>query len=155
MPRIGRRRCVGELGEVEASLFCDNEFPIVPSELDGFTCRYNGTPITEPTFIESNVQANQSKIWSAGPSSDKTLPLGWIVQVTSTQTSTRAKEISQSLKALSLKSYINEAQVDGTVMYNIIVGPKLNKRRALADKELIDNSLGITSKVIPLNLYDM
>ena len=40
------------LGEVEASLFCDNEFPIVPSELDGFTCRYNGTPITEPTFIK-------------------------------------------------------------------------------------------------------
>ena len=143
------------LGEVEASLFCDNKFPIVPSELDGFTCRYNGTPITEPTFIESNVQANQSKIWSAGPSSDKTLPLGWIVQVTSTQTSTRAKEISQSLKALSLKSYINEAQVDGAVIYNIIVGPKLDKRRALADKELIDNSLGITSKVIPLNLSDM
>ena len=143
------------LGEVEASLFCDNEFPIVPSELDGFTCRYNGTPITEPTFIKKNVEANQPKTWSAGPSSDKSLPVGWFVQVTSTRTPTRAEEISKSLKALSLKSFINKAQVDGTVMYNIFVGPKIDKKRALADKELIDKSLGTSSMVIPLNLSDM
>ena len=143
------------LGEVEASLFCDNEFPIVPSELDGFTCRYNGTPITEPTFIKNNVEANQPKTWSAGPSSDKSLPVGWFVQVTSTSTTTRAEEISESLKALSLKSFIKKVQVDGMVRYTIVVGPKIDKKRALADKELIDKSLGTASMVIPLNLSDM
>jgi DedD protein len=66
-----------------------------------------------------------------------------------------AEEISKSLKALSLKSFINKAQVDGTVMYNIFVGPKIDKKRALADKELIDKSLGTSSMVIPLNLSDM
>jgi len=143
------------LGEVEASLFCDNEFPIVPSELDGFTCRYNGTPITEPTFIKKNVEVNQPKTWSAGPSSDKSLPVGWFVQVTSTGTPSRAEEISESLKALSLKSFIKKVQVDGMVRYSIIVGPKIDKKRALADKELIDKSLGTSSMVIPLNLSDM
>ena len=78
------------LGEVEASLFCDNQFPIVPSELDGFTCRYNGTPITEPTFIKKNVEANQPETLSAGPSCYKTLPLMWVVQVTSTSMPSRA-----------------------------------------------------------------
>ena len=67
------------IGEIEVSLFCDNEFPIVPSELDGFTCRYNGTPITEPTVIKKNVEVNQPKTWSAGPSSDKSLPVGWFL----------------------------------------------------------------------------
>ena len=143
------------LGEVEASLFCDNEFPIVPSELDGFTCRYNGTPITEPTFIKNNVEVNQPKTWSAGPSSDKSLPVGWFVQVTSSRTPSRAEEISESLKALSLKSFIKKVQVDGMVRYRIIVGPKIDKKRALADKELIDKSLGTSSMVIPLNLSDM
>ena len=143
------------LGEVEASLFCDNEFPIVPSELDGFTCRYNGTPITEPTFIKKNVEVNQPKTWSAGPSSDKSLPVGWFVQVTSTGTPSRAEEISVSLKALRLKSFIKKVQVDGMVRYSIIVGPKIDKKRALADKELIDKSLGTSSMVIPLNLSDM
>ena len=143
------------LGEVEASLFCDNEFPIVPSELDGFTCRYNGTPITEPTFIKKNVEANQPKTWSAGPSSDKSLPVGWFVQVTSTSMPSRAEEISESLKALSLKSFIKKVQVDGMVRYTIVVGPKIDKKRALADKELIDKSLGTSSMVIPLNLSDM
>ena len=143
------------LGEVEASLFCDNEFPIVPSQLDGFTCRYNGTPITEPTFIKNNVEANQPKTWSAGPSSDKSLPVGWFVQVTSTSMPSRAEEISESLKALSLKSFIKKVQVDGMVRYTIVVGPKIDKKRALADKELIDKSLGTSSMVIPLNLSDM
>ena len=143
------------LGEIEVSLFCDNEFPIVPSELDGFTCRYNGTPITEPTFIKKNVEANQPKTWSAGPSSDKSLPVGWFVQVTSTSMPSRAEEISESLKALSLKSFIKKVQVDGMVRYTINVGPKINKKRALADKELIDKSLGTSSMVIPLNLNDM
>ena len=143
------------LGEVEASLFCDNEFPIVPSELDGFTCRYNGTPITEPTFIKKNVEVNQPKTLRAGPSSDKSLPVGWFVHVTSTGTPSRAEEISESLKALSLKSFIKKVQVDGMVRYTIIVGPKIDKKRALADKELIDKSLGTSSMVIPLNLSDM
>ena len=143
------------LGEVEASLFCDNEFPIVPSELDGFTCRYNGTPITEPTFIKKSVQANQPKTRSVGPSSDKTLPLGWYVHVTSSQMLTRAEEISKSLKALNLKPFINKVQVDGTVMYTIIVGPKIDKKRALADKELIDKSLGTTSMVVLIKPSDM
>jgi|GEM_PF-427432 len=143
------------LGEVEASLFCDNQFPIVPSELDGFTCRYNGTPITEPTFIKKNVEANQPETLSAGPSGDKTLPLMWVVQVTSTSMPSRAEEISESLKALNLKSFIKKVQVDGMVRHTIIVGPKINKKRALADKELIDKSLGTSSMVIPLNLSDM
>ena len=124
-------------------------------KLDGFTCRYNGTPITEPTFIKKNVEANQPKTWSAGPSSDKSLPVGWFVQVTSTSTPSRAEEISESLKALSLKSFIKKVQVDGMVRYSIIVGPKIDKKRALADKELIDKSLGTSSMVIPLNLSDM
>ena len=151
------------LGEVEASLFCDNEFPIVPSELDGFTCRYNGTPITEPTFIKKNVEANQPKTWprpwpktwSAGPSSDKSLPVGWFVQVTSTSMPRRAEEISESLKALSLKSFIKKVQVDGMVRYTINVGPKIDKKRALANKELIDKSLGTTSMVVLIKPSDM
>ena len=151
------------LGEVEASLFCDNEFPIVPSELDGFTCRYNGTPITEPTFIKKNVEANQPKTWprpwpktwSAGPSSDKTLPLGWYVHVTSSQMLTRAEEISKSLKALNLKPFVNKVQVDGMVRYTIIVGPKIDKKRALVDKELIDKSLGTASMVVRIKPSDM
>ena len=143
------------IGEIEVSLFCDNEFPIVPSELDGFTCRYNGTPITEPTFIKKNVEANQPKTWSAGPSSDKSLPVGWFVQVTSTSTTTRAEEISESLKALNLNPFINKVQVDGMVRYRIIVGPKIDKKRALVDKELIDKSLGTTSMVVLIKPSDM
>ena len=151
------------IGEIEVSLFCDNEFPIVPSELDGFTCRYNGTPITEPTVIKKNVKANQPKTWprpwpktwSAGPSSDKSLPVGWFVQVTSTSTPTRAEEISESLKSLNLNPFINKVQVDDMVRYTIVVGPKIDKKRALVDKELIDKSLGTASMVIPFNLSDM
>ena len=67
----------------------------------------------------------------------------------------RAEEISESLKALSLKSFIKKVQVDGMVRYTIVVGPKIDKKRALADKELIDKSLGTSSMVIPLNLSDM
>ena len=97
----------------------------------------------------------QPKTWSAGPSSDKSLPEGWFVQVTSTRTPARAEEISKSLKVLNLKPFINKVQVDGTVMYTIIAGPKIDKNRALADKELIDKSLGTTSMVVLIKPSDM
>ena len=73
----------------------------------------------------------------------------------STSTPTRAEEISESLKSLNLNPFINKVQVDGMVRYTIIVGPKIDKKRALVDKELIDKSLGTASMVIPFNLSDM
>ena len=73
------------LDEVEASLFCNNELPIVPSELSGFTCRYNGNPITNPTFITSAIAPKVPPLKSN--LDVNALPKAWVIQVSSTKTS--------------------------------------------------------------------
>jgi hypothetical protein len=134
------------LDEVEASLFCNNELPIVPSELSGFTCRYNGNPITNPTFITSTTDP---KIPQQKSNIDvKTLPKAWIVKVISTKKPSKADEFVEVLKGLNIRSYTEKVRVDGQYLHNVYVGPKLDKRRALADKELIDKSLGTASLIL-------
>tara|TARA_B110000879_G_C11154090_1_gene506032 strand:- start:943 stop:1476 length:534 start_codon:yes stop_codon:yes gene_type:complete len=137
------------LDEVEASLFCNNELPIVPSELSGFTCRYNGNAFTNPTFIS---RATDPKIPQHKSNIDvKTLPKAWILKVVSTKKSSKADEFVEVLKGLNIRSYTEKVRVDGQDLHNVYVGPKLDKRRTLADKELIDKSLGTTSLILEYN----
>ena len=134
------------LDEVEASLFCNNELPIVPSELSGFTCRYNGNPITNPTFITSAIAPKVPPLKSN--LDVNALPKAWVIQVSSTKTSSKADEFVEVLKGLNIRPWTEKVRVDGQYLHNVYVGPTLDKRRALEDKELIDKALGTASLIL-------
>ena len=134
------------LDEVEASLFCNNELPIVPSELSGFTCRYNGNPITNPMFITSTTDPKVPPLKSN--LDVNALPKAWVIQVYSTTSSSKTDEFIEMLKGLNIRSYTEKRRVDGKVIHGVFVGPTLDRNRAVAEKELIDKSLGTASFIL-------
>tara|TARA_B110000908_G_C9957734_1_gene315431 strand:+ start:447 stop:620 length:174 start_codon:yes stop_codon:yes gene_type:complete len=52
------------------------------------------------------------------------------------------------LKGLNIRPWAEKVRVDGQYLHNVYVGPTLDKRRALEDKELIDKALGTASLIL-------
>ena len=76
------------------------------------------------------------------------LPISWALQIGTYAEQSNANEMMQSLRAKNFKAYQRTVQRGDQTLYKVCIGPKLDRRRVLADKEIIDKLLAIDSLVI-------
>ena len=76
------------------------------------------------------------------------LPNAWVLQVGSFEEQSLADELTDSLRAQQFKAFKKTVEVAGKTVHRVYIGPKLDKRRAIADKEKIDKLLATDSIVL-------
>ena len=93
--------------------------------------------------VESKKQTQAEKIVKPSPATiDKAtgLPEAWIIQVASMKSKDNAVALTEKLQAEGFKAYYRRTESkNGSVIYRVIVGPKLSLSLAEAEKARIEN----------------
>lgn len=76
------------------------------------------------------------------------LPRAWVLQVGSFSEQSKANELTETLRGKKFKAFKKTVEIEGKTLHRVYVGPKLDRRRVLADKEKIDKLLATNSIVI-------
>lgn len=76
------------------------------------------------------------------------VPSAWSIQVSSFQSEDRAEAMLKRLRDEGFKAYIHEAQLNGNRVYRVLVGPKINRETAEAEKRSIDEKFQVNTLVV-------
>jgi len=76
------------------------------------------------------------------------VPDAWSIQVSSFQSAERANALLERLQKEGFKAYIHEARAGGNKVYRVMVGPKINRTMAEAEKRSIDEKFQLSSLVV-------
>lgn len=76
------------------------------------------------------------------------VPSAWSIQVSSFQSAERAEAMLKRLQGEGFKAYIHEAQLDEGQVYRVLVGPKINREMAEAEKRSIDEKFQVNTLVV-------
>lgn len=76
------------------------------------------------------------------------LPNAWVVQLISTSSLNKAKQIVKDLMAKKYKAYYRRAEVGGNTLYRVYVGPNVDKKRSFALKKQLDGLLKVDARVL-------
>ncbi|MBT5387298.1 MAG: hypothetical protein HN817_07375 [Porticoccaceae bacterium] len=71
---------------------------------------------------------------------DQGLPKGWLVQVSSFAEQSSAEELSDKLREQNYRAFTKRVVINDKTHHRVYVGPKIDKRRAAADKASIDKA---------------
>ena len=80
--------------------------------------------------------------------SENDLPRAWVLQAGSFEARDKAEGLMQKLRASGFKAFVKVAAVDGSTFYRVYVGPKADKRRAIAEKAKIDSNFATDAIVL-------
>jgi DedD protein len=76
------------------------------------------------------------------------LPRAWVLQAGSFEARDKAEGLMQSLRKSGFKAFVKTAIVESTTFYRVYVGPKADKRRAIAEKAKIDSNFATDAIVL-------
>lgn len=76
------------------------------------------------------------------------VPEGWSIQVSSFQSAERAEAMLKRLQDEGFKAYVHEAQLGGNRVYRVMVGPKISRAMAEAEKRSIDEKFQVSTLVV-------
>ena len=79
---------------------------------------------------------------------DQGLPVSWELQVATFSTAERAEEIALELRNKGHKAYVSAVIIDGTKLFRVRIGPKMQKQRLLDLQPDIDAYYGVESSII-------
>lgn len=76
------------------------------------------------------------------------IPSAWSIQVSSFQSAERAEAMLKRLQDEGFKAYIHEAELNGSRIYRVLVGPKINREMAESEKRSIDEKFQVNTLVV-------
>jgi len=76
------------------------------------------------------------------------LPRAWVLQAGSFEARDKAEGLMQSLRKSGFKAFVKTAIVGNATFYRVYVGPKADKRRAIAEKAKIDSNFATDAIVL-------
>ena len=76
------------------------------------------------------------------------LPRAWVVQAGSFEENNKAEILMQQLRDSGSKAFVKTATIDDKTFYRVYVGPKADKRRAIAEKAKIDSNFSTDAIVL-------
>lgn len=116
------------------------------------------SPAKRPVSADNRPTAAIFDVAKSRPSSDAAeenygldtsgLPLAWVLQVGSFAEQSKANELTDRLRDQNFKAFKKAVKIEGETLHRVYIGPKLDRRRVVADKEKIDKLLATNSIVI-------
>ena len=72
----------------------------------------------------------------------------WVLQAGSFEEKSKAENLMQQLRDSGSKAFVKTATIENKVFYRVYVGPKADKRRAIAEKARIDSNFSTEANVL-------
>lgn len=76
------------------------------------------------------------------------LPRAWVIQAGSFEKKNKALSLMEQLRNSGFKAFVKTAVVENKTFYRVYVGPKADKRRAIAEKSKIDGNFSTEAIVL-------
>jgi DedD protein len=112
-------------------------------------------PDSSAKLGETDSLFDTAKSQSADDSSEKfyglnenDLPRAWVLQAGSFEEKDKAENLMQQLRDSGSKAFVKTATIDNKTFYRVYVGPKADKRRAMAEKAKIDSNFSTDAIVL-------
>lgn len=123
---------------------------IVPLEVNKAQRPEGATTLTETDSLfniaESKPVTDDSEKFYGLDEND--LPRAWVLQAGSFEERGKAEGLMQQLRKSGFKAFIKSAVIDSKTFYRVYVGPKADRRRAIAEKAKIDSNFATDAIVL-------
>ena len=107
------------------------------------------SPAPDLALVDADEEPEQqSSALERADFDDQGLPVSWELQVATFSTAERAEEIALELRNKGHKAYVSAVTIDGTKLFRVRIGPKMQKRRLLDLQPDIDAYYGVESSII-------
>ena len=107
------------------------------------------SPAPDLALVDADEEPEQqSSALERADFDDQGLPVSWELQVATFRTAERAEEIALELRNKGHKAYVSAVIIDGTKLFRVRIGPKMQKQRLLDLQPDIDAYYGVESSII-------
>ena len=107
------------------------------------------SPAPDLALVDADEEPEQqSSALERADFDDQGLPVSWELQVATFSTAERAEEIALELRNKGHKAYVSAVIIDGTKLFRVRIGPKMQKQRLLDLQPDIDAYYGVESSII-------
>ena len=107
------------------------------------------SPAPDLALVDADEEPEQqSSALERADFDDQGLPVSWELQVATFSTAERAEEIALELRNKGHKAYVSAVIIDGTNLFRVRIGPKMQKQRLLDLQPDIDAYYGVESSII-------
>lgn len=107
------------------------------------------SPAPDLALVDADEEPEQqSSALERADFDDQGLPVSWELQVATFSTAERAEEIALELRNKGHKAYVSAVTIDGTKLFRVRIGPKMQKQRLLDLQPNIDAYYGVESSII-------
>ena len=111
------------------------------------------SPAPDLALVDADEEPEQqSSALERADFDDQGLPVSWELQVATFSTAERAEEIALELRNKGHKAYVSAVIIDGTKLFRVRIGPKMQKQRLLDLQPDIDAYYGVESSIIRFGL---
>jgi DedD protein len=138
----------GEEAEAEVAPATETDTAVIETQVEK-------APVPQKPSLRSKlVSANTDKMPTtrseapAKPAIDADgVPIGWILQVASVSSPSKAEELRSHLIGMGYKAYIKKIKKENSVLLRVYVGPKFERARLEAMQPRIDTQFKVKSMV--------
>lgn len=102
----------------------------------------------QPVFDVSRLQPIKENDTTYHGLDKSGIPYRWYLQVGSYEEQASAKKVKQTLLTQQYKAFVKAVKLNGKTVHRVYIGPKIDRRRAIADKAKIDKLLATDSIVL-------
>ena len=106
------------------------------------------SPAPDLALVDADEEPEQQSSALERADFDQGLPVSWELQVATFSTAERAEEIALELRNKGHKAYVSAVIIDGTKLFRVRIGPKMQKQRLLDLQPDIDAYYGVESSII-------
>lgn len=107
------------------------------------------SPAPDLALVDADEEPEQqSSALERADFDDQGLPVSWELQVATFSIAERAEEIALELRNKGHKAYVSAVIIDGTKLFRVRIGPKMQKQRLLDLQPDIDAYYGVESSII-------
>ena len=107
------------------------------------------SPAPDLALVDADEEPEQqSSALERADFDDEGLPVSWELQIATFSTAERAEEIALELRNKGHKAYVSAVIIDGTKLFRVRIGPKMQKQRLLDLQPDIDAYYGVESSII-------
>lgn len=107
------------------------------------------SPAPDLALVDADEEPEQqSSALQRADFDDQGLPVSWELQVATFSTAERAQEIALELRNKGHKAYVSAVTIDGTKLFRVRIGPKMQKERLRDLQPDIDAYYGVESSII-------
>ncbi len=135
-------------GEAEAALTTESGNAVIENTIEKAPVPQKPSARDKPVTAPTKKQPTTRREAPAKPAIDADgVPIGWILQVASVSSPSKAEGLRSHLVDMGYKAYIKKIKKENSILLRVYIGPKFERARLEAIQSSIDTEFKVKSMV--------